>query len=135
MAEALEMCPINDATDEIERSERHKLMVEIEDLQFHPQGRFLGLSYQIASERSVGLCVFDVDAWRPAWSWSSRGSRVDSNAPNHLLFAFHPMLPEIVWEVGGLQVAICDFLSLEAPKLLPCKLLRNLNQYTYSSSG
>ncbi len=100
----------------------------IQDFQFHSNGRFLGFIFRNMTKGLISLCVFDLNLWRPASSWSTQYP-IASYLP-YFIYAFHPTLPKVVWAVEGLQVAICDFASNEAPRVLPCKFWRNQNSYT-----
>ena len=99
------------------------------DFQFHPKGRFLGFIIRDITKSLISLCVFDLNQWRPAWSWSTQYP-IASYMP-YFIYAFHPTIPKIVWAIEGLQVAICDFASNEAPRVLPCTFWPKKNSHAY----
>ena len=113
--------PENFAYKVVSNTMPHHTSLRWDDFQFHPKGNFLGFSYQNPSEGLTGLCVFDVRLWRPVWSWSTQVDKFGSTTIFRIMYTFHPTLPQVAWGLEGLQVAICDFSALEAPRVLPCK--------------
>ena len=131
LAEALPKSELENVAYEVAGNTiSHQPSIEVEDFQFHPKGDFLGFSYNNLPERSAGLGIFDVKLWRLAWSWSTKVDLIGSSTIFSIMYTFHPALPQVAWGVEGLQVAICDFSSRKAPRVLPCEYCHKWNYLT-----